>query len=189
MCACRSYTNGPQNGSRVSHNWVYRQEEQSMGAYYPDDGSRGIEISENVASALNNGRPAGQHNSAWWLFLWKNTIRDCPVFENFAENGTGCWNAGSNCRMWNNTLFEPGAPPPQAQAIMAASGTHGNYWNARGESRGYVDSLRQHPYHRHDEGASLNAEAPHVTGFGCSALGGPPPPHPTFNPPFQNCHC
>ena len=161
-----------------------------MGAYYPDDGSRGIEVSKNGASALNNGRPAGHHNNAWWLFLWEGTIRDCPVFENFAENGTGCWNAGSNRSMWNNTLFEPGAPPPEALEIMAASGTHGNHWNVLGESLGYVDSTQQYDlYHSHGEGPSFNADAPRTTGFGCAASGAPPPLHLTFRPPFQNCHC
>ena len=30
--------------------------------------------------------------------------------------------AGSNCPMYNNTLFTPGAPPPAAEAIMLAVG-------------------------------------------------------------------
>jgi hypothetical protein len=64
-----------------------------MGAYYPDEGNQNTEFSHNVATALNDGRPARPNGNAWWLFLWKNTIRNCPIFSNFAENGTGCWNA------------------------------------------------------------------------------------------------
>lgn len=82
-----------------------------MGAYYPDEGNRNTEFSHNVASALNNGRPAVANGNAWWLFLWKNTIRNCPVFSNFAENGTGCWNAvrrpsiSTRCRTTADALF------------------------------------------------------------------------------------
>jgi hypothetical protein len=40
-----------------------------------------------------------------WLFLWKNTIKNVSLFRNFAENGTGCWDAGaySVCSMQEGT--------------------------------------------------------------------------------------
>ena len=166
---------------------LLRQIEQSMGAYYPDEGNLNTSFHDNVASALNHGRPATLRNNAWWLFLWKNTIRNCPVFSNYAENGTGCWNAGSNCSMWNNTLFAPGAPPPRAAKIMAHSGTVGNVYSTT-EGFGYHDLIDT--ITTRDDG-EVRAEVG-VQGFGCAAAGSPPPSpgsQPTFNPPFQHCHC
>ena len=106
---------------------------------------------------------------------------------------------GSNCSMFNNTLFEPGAPPPEAQAIMDGSGTKGNAFNTAGESQGYWDiyahmaKLLEGPKPSPVvEVFSHFGAGTDTTGFGCAAPGSPPPPPgqvPAFNPPFQNCHC
>jgi hypothetical protein len=102
--------------------------------------------------------------------------------------------------MWDNTLFEPGAPPPTAQAIMDGSGTQGNVFNQVGESRSYWDTLQSY---RDESLASSNSVVAvdtlshvdvgvDVTGFSCAAPGSSPPPPgqtPEFNPPFENCHC
>jgi hypothetical protein len=102
--------------------------------------------------------------------------------------------------MWDNTLFEPGAPPPTAQAIMDGSGTKGNVFNRVGESQSYWNTLQS--YRNESLSSSKSAVAVDVfshvdvdvdmTGFSCAAPGSPPPPPgqlPEFNPPFEHCHC
>jgi hypothetical protein len=106
------YMLGPQNGSLVHANWVYDQHTVTSGALYPDEGSAYSTWSSNVISDIGDSK---------WLHLWTSSIHDVTVEGNFADTPTYL-NHGTRCPMINNTVFQPGAPPPAAQAIMDRSG-------------------------------------------------------------------
>ena len=58
-------------------------------------GSSNIDYYENVVTGMSeSGTCNGKPCQAMWLFLWKNTIVNVSLYNNYAENGTGCWNAG-----------------------------------------------------------------------------------------------
>ena len=106
------YMLGPQNGSVIHGNWVYDQGTATAGALYPDEGSAYSIWSTNVLTDLHGSK---------WLHLWTDTIHDVLVRGNFADTSVYL-NRGTNCPMYNNTIFNPGDPPPEAKAIMAFAG-------------------------------------------------------------------
>jgi hypothetical protein len=113
------YMLGPQNGSLIHGNWVYDQGTASSGALYPDEGSAYSTWSGNVVTNIHGSK---------WLHLWTSSIHDVVVRDNFADTDY-YQNSGTNCPMINNTVFQPGSPPRDAQEIMDFAGVpKGHRW-------------------------------------------------------------
>eukprot|EP00040_Diaphanoeca_grandis_P023774 m.129811 g.129811 ORF g.129811 m.129811 type:complete len:602 (-) comp29431_c0_seq1:80-1885(-) len=106
------YMLGPQNGSLIFSNWVYKQGTASSGALYPDEGSAYSRWFNNVVTNIG---------SSQWLHLWTASIHNITIENNFVDTSTFL-NHGTNCPMINNTVFPVGKPPAAAIAIMNASG-------------------------------------------------------------------
>ena len=106
------YMLGTQNGSVIHGNHVYHQGTSSSGALYPDEGSAYSEWFGNVVEDVPHSN---------WLHLWNPSIHDIPVHDNWVDTAQFL-NHGTNCPMSNNTVFAPGKPPAEAQAIIDAAG-------------------------------------------------------------------
>ena len=106
------YMLGTQNGSKIHGNHVYHQGTSSSGALYPDEGSAYSEWFGNVVEDIPRSN---------WLHLWNPSIHDIPVHGNWVDTAQFL-NHGTNCPMSNNTVFTPGKPPAEAQAIIDAAG-------------------------------------------------------------------
>lgn len=119
------YMLGPQNGSLVSDNYISHQGTASCGALYPDEGSAYSRWRRNVVTDIGNSS---------WLHIWTPTIHNVTVEANYADTPR-LLNAGMDCPMLDNVVFEPGRPPPEARVIMRAAGTRwGTSRKVRSES-------------------------------------------------------
>ena len=102
------YTLSPQPGSEISYNYLCRQP-HSHGAIYPDEGTSGYLIHDNVIS----------HTGDSWLFIHNgdnNTATD-----NFTDNGHFV-NEGLSNVIGNTTIVQAGNWPQDALMIMQNAG-------------------------------------------------------------------
>lgn len=104
------YVLGPQPASLMEENFLSSQV-KLFGALYTDEGSAYWHITRNVV-----------HNVPEWLHIWTPSIHDEIVDWNWSDQ-TYQDVHGTNITIQNNTFITPGSPfPPEAQAVMAASG-------------------------------------------------------------------
>ena len=104
------YVLGPQPASLMEENFLSSQV-KLYGALYTDEGSAYWHITRNVV-----------HNVPEWLHIWTPSIHDEIVDWNWSDQ-TYQDVHGTNITIQNNTFITPGSPfPPEAQAVMAASG-------------------------------------------------------------------
>lgn len=107
------YTLSPQPGSEISANFICRQP-HSHGAIYPDEGTSGYMIHDNVIS----------HVADSWLFIHNgenNTAAD-----NFTDNRYFV-NQGLGNTIGNTTIVQAGNWPQQAVTIMQNAGVSAGY--------------------------------------------------------------
>lgn len=104
------YVLGPQPSSIMAENFLSNQV-KLFGALYTDEGSAYWHITRNVV-----------HNVPEWLHIWTPSIHDELVDWNWSDQ-TYQDVHGTNITLRNNTFIVPGdAFPPEAMAVMAASG-------------------------------------------------------------------
>jgi hypothetical protein len=106
------YALGPQPESEVARNFFQREiEGGSGGAIYPDEGSEGWTIHDNVVDISPDRR---------WTYIWVNTIRNLTYRDNWM-NSAMIRNEGTNIVMVNSTLVRGPWPVP-AQRIIDEAG-------------------------------------------------------------------
>jgi hypothetical protein len=107
------YTLSPQPGSEINANYICRQP-HSHGAIYPDEGTSGYLIHNNVMSHIGDS----------WLFIHNgnnNTAAD-----NFTDNGYFV-DQGLGNSIGNTTIVQAGNWPQEALTIMQDAGVSAGY--------------------------------------------------------------
>jgi hypothetical protein len=104
------YALSPQPNSELAGNWFRNQGTNLYGgAIYPDEGSDGWNIHDNVLD-----------NVYRWLYVWIGTIKNIRVDNNFTTTDVVV-NKGTGITPTNTTLIK-GPWPPAAQKIMYDAG-------------------------------------------------------------------
>jgi len=102
------YVLGQQPGGRIVSNYIHSLSR----LIYPDDGSSGWTIANNVLDPQPNGK---------WLFVWTDRIHDLRIENNFIT-GTNLQNkATNNCSPVGTVLMQP-PYPTEAKRIMHEAG-------------------------------------------------------------------
>jgi hypothetical protein len=105
------YALGPQRESEVARTFFQGEVMGgSGGAIYPDNGSEGWTIYDNVVDIPPDRR---------WTYLWANDIRNLTYRDNWM-NSVLIRNEGTNIVMTNNTLVNGPWPAPARQIIDQA---------------------------------------------------------------------
>ncbi len=107
------YTLSPQPGSEISANFICRQP-HSHGAIYPDEGTSGYLIRDNVVS----------HTGDSWLFIHNG--ENNTAVDNFTDNGHFV-NQGLGNTIGNTTIVQGGAWSRQAVTIIQNAGVRAGY--------------------------------------------------------------
>ncbi len=117
------FTTGLQPDSVISKNYIYDQynSRTNGGAIYPDLGSSGFTISNNVVINYEQN----------WLFIWNNAIFGNTIENNFSNGSSFYYNSfdtGADGQsvprntLQNNTTFSLQTLPVQAQSILNDAG-------------------------------------------------------------------
>eukprot|EP00939_MAST-03C_sp_MAST-3C-sp1_P000324 g324.t1 len=111
------YALGPQQGSRMTGNWLSNMGSgRGGGAYYPDEGSAYWDISNNVFSNASFCT-----DDCEWLHIWTSSIHDITTHECYTDTATQ-ENHGTNTSLTNITVVTNGDWPAPALSIMRNAG-------------------------------------------------------------------
>ncbi len=103
------YTLGNQPGCTVRKN-VVRNQVNVHGAIYPDDGTIGLNISENIVE-----------DACTWLFIWNDNKKNITAVNNYTS-APRYVNRGANCSGENTTYVVPGKYTGDALLIYENAG-------------------------------------------------------------------
>lgn len=103
------YTLGNQPGCKVLKN-VVRNQVNVHGAIYPDDGTIGLDISQNIVE-----------NACTWLFIWSDNKKNITASDNYTSTPRYV-NAGTDCTIENTTYIVPGKYTGDALTIYENAG-------------------------------------------------------------------
>jgi len=109
------YALSPQPNSEMAYNWIRRSLHQNGRAIYPDEGSTGWNIHDNVSQ-----------NVQQWLYIWTSSIHDLVIDHNFSDSKISV-NNGTNTQPTNTVWLQDTGITAEAQAVMDLSGLEAAY--------------------------------------------------------------
>ncbi len=103
------YTLGRMENTVIRNNYLYNQHNDHAGVY-ADNGSINVEVYNNVFEDIKN-----------FFFVWSKDISKIKGFGNYTDS-LCMVNGGTQCKSYDNYVFEKGYPCKEAQEIIAQAG-------------------------------------------------------------------